>query len=260
MQNQKLRLDKIIADSGLYTRSDAKALIRAGRVIVDGSEARDGGLKLDPDTAAITIDGMPVSYKEYRYIMLNKPADYVSATDDRNEATVMELLDDKYAKLGVFPVGRLDKDCEGLLLLTNDGTFAHKVTSPGSKVYKRYFVKIDGTINAHDVEAFKRGMALGDGTKCRPALLEECLDIDAEGNDICGHDVCGRGATGCAYVTICEGKYHQVKRMLAALGKPVVYLKRVAIGGLTLDAGLSPGGYRELCVTGDELLAVIYSK
>ena len=220
------RLDKIITTTGLYTRNEATALIMRGSVAVGGKLACSGAEKLDPETEQITIDGEPLQYCKYRYIMLNKPRGYISSTKDSREKTVMELLDAKYSKLGLFPAGRLDKDAEGLLLLTNDGEFAHKITSPANKVHKRYFVQIDGLVTDEDIGIFARGIILGDGTKCRPAILEPA----AEG----------------AYVTLFEGKYHQVKRMMAAIGKHVISLKRVSIGGLTLDEMLKTGEFREI--------------
>ena len=221
-----LRLDKIIADSGLYTRSEATALIKRGCVAVGDEPACSGAQKCDPQTIQIIVEGKPLEYRRFRYVMLNKPRGYVSSTGDKRDRTVMELLDEKYSKLGLFPAGRLDKDAEGLLLLTNDGEFAHMITSPSKKVDKRYFIEIEGTVNDRDIETLARGIELGDGTKCMPAVLEP--------------------AAGGAFITLREGKFHQVKRMMAALGKPVIYLKRVAIGSLVLDDELKLGEYREL--------------
>ena len=221
-----MRLDRIIANTGLYTRREAVKLICQGRISVDGCVVMSGSEKFDPETISVKIDGEPVEYRKYYYIMLNKPGGYISSTEDAREKTVMDILDDKYAKLGLFPAGRLDKDAEGLLLLTNDGEFAHAITSPAKKIDKSYFVEIDGTISEDDVEAAASGIILKDGTKCRPAIL--------------------RQTESGVIITLHEGKYHQVKRMMAALGKPVKYLKRVAIGGLTLDENLKVGEYREL--------------
>ena len=222
----KLRLDKIITGSGLYSRSEAVALIRRGSVFVSGEQVLSCAGKYDPDAAQITVGGELLEYKRFRHVMLNKPLGYVSSTADNREKTVMELLDAKYSKLGLFPAGRLDKDAEGLLLLTNDGELAHKITSPAKKVDKSYFVEIDGTVTETDIERFTLGITLGDGTKCLPATL--------------------RPVAGGAIVTLHEGKYQQVKRMMAAIGKKVKSLKRVSIGGLRLDESLKPGEYREL--------------
>jgi len=221
-----LRLDRIIAGTGLYSRNEAQALIKRGSVAVSGKPAQSGAERHDPEAEQITVDGDLLKFKKYRYIMLNKPQGYVSSTEDKREKTVMQLLDSKYSKLELFPVGRLDKDAEGLLLLTNDGRLAHEITSPSKEISKRYHVQIEGTVSASDIERFARGIELGDGTKCKPALLEP--------------------VPGGVAVTISEGKYHQVKRMMAAIGKQTKSLKRLAIGNLTLDESLAPGDYREL--------------
>ena len=226
MGGGSIRLDKLLSDTGFFSRSEAAALIKCGRVGVDGQIVRSGAEKYDTGTARITIDGKPLEYRKFRYIMMNKPSGYVSSTHDSHEKTVLELLDEKYCNLGLFPAGRLDKDAEGLLILTNDGNFAHSITSPRKKVNKQYFVKIDGSISDMDIAAFASGIILGDGTKCLPADLQT--------------------VPGGVSVTLREGKYHQIKRMLAATGKRVIYLKRVSIGGLRLDESLRPGGYREL--------------
>jgi len=225
-----LRLDKIIVSSGLHSRSGASALIRSGRVAVDGRRAVSGAEKHDPEATVISIDGKVLDYKKHRYIMLNKPAGYVSSTNDKRDKTVMELLSPIYSKLGLFPAGRLDKDAEGLLLLTNDGQLAHRITSPTAKIDKLYFVEFDGVVTDHDVDGFAKGLRLNDGTQCLPAVLEK--------------------APHGAYVIIREGKYHQIKRMMSAVGKQVTYLKRLSIGGLILDDELKPGMYKEL---GDDI-------
>jgi len=221
-----LRLDKLISDSGLYSRSEAVSLIKQGRVTVDGIVFRSNSGKINPELAQIHIDNELFKFSKFVYLMMNKPQGFVSATGDRHERTVMELLDERFLKLGLFPAGRLDKDTEGFLLLTNDGGFAHKITSPNSKVKKRYFVKIDGIVSDADISSFACGITLADGTKCLPAVLEP--------------------TPGGAFVTLLEGKYHQVKRMMASIGKPVIFLKRVAIGNLELDETLAPGQYRDI--------------
>ena len=231
------RLDKIIAGTGRFTRSEATALIKRGRILVDGHIVKKTAEKYDPETERISIDGVKLEYMKFRYIMMNKPPGYVSSTADRREKTVLELLDDKYRKLGLFPAGRLDKDAEGLLLLTNDGKFAHSVTSPSRRVNKRYYIKLDDGITNADVASFADGLVLSDGTKCLHATLE--------------------AVSGGALVTLCEGKYHQVKRMMSSIGKPVKYLKRIAIGGLVLDENLKPGEYCELT---DEINQVLMNK
>ena len=221
-----MRLDKIVADAGLFARSEADTLIKEGHVTVGGMPALRGADKYDPERERIRVNGNILEYREFRYFMLNKPRGYVSATENSLERTVMELLDASFSRLRLFPAGRLDKDAEGLLLLTNDGGFAHRITSPRGKVEKRYFVQFDGAVADGDVRRFAEGITLGSGEKCLPATLE----LTQEG----------------AYISLYEGKYHQVKRMMAAIGKHVIYLKRVAIGGLRLDESLKPGEYREL--------------
>jgi len=201
-------------------------MIKGGRVSVDGRVSLSSSEKIDADSQSVHIDNTSLSYSKFHYLMMNKPQGFVSATQDRHERTVMELLDEKYAKLGLFPAGRLDKDAEGFLLLTNDGGFAHQITSPKSTIYKRYFIQFENDITEQDIQIFKQGIVLGDGLHCLPALLEPAADG--------------------AYVTVCEGKYHQVKRMMAAIGKPVLYLKRAQIGGLKLDENLRPGQFRAL--------------
>jgi len=222
-----LRIDKILSATGAYSRSEAAALIRQGAVTANGAVVSSGSEKFDPDTAVISVLGQRLTYSEYHYIMMYKPAGYVSATEDRYEHPVTELLDPRLQRLGLFPAGRLDKDAEGLLILTDDGDYAHRVMSPKSGVIKVYYVETDGTLTQEDVSALQKGVILRDGTQCLPASLTLLGEHSA-------------------YVAISEGKYHQVKRMLASLGKPVTYLKRVSIGSLGLEASLKPGEYREM--------------
>lgn len=223
------RLDKIICDSGAATRSEARALITSSRVRVDGRVVTDAGFKTDAESSEITIDGRAVNAGEFRYFMLNKPEEVLSATEDREQKTVLDLLPKELKKLGLFPVGRLDKDTTGLLLITNDGDFCHAATSPKRHVEKLYEFTAEGQLDNDDVKAFLGGIVLKDGTKCLPAVLEIDENDSSHG-----------------FVTVLEGKYHQVKRMLAARGKSVRTLKRLAIGGLKLDASLEPGAFREL--------------
>lgn len=220
------RLDKLLTQSGLYSRSEARELIRSGRVSVDGETLRRPEAKAAED-AAVFVDGEEVNCSLCRYFMLNKPADVLSATDDRSQPTVLDLLPREIRALGLFPVGRLDKDTTGLLLLTNDGGFAHRVISPKHGVVKTYLAVTASPVDAEDVRAFREGITLADGTHCLPAVLEP-LD-------------------GCrCRVLVSEGKYHQVKRMLAACGKPCTALERTAVGALELDPELPRGGWREL--------------
>ena len=209
------RLDKIIASTGRYSRREVKTLVREGCVLVDGRIAASAEDKCDPLTARISVNGEELFYREHTYVMLHKPAGVLSATEDGRGETVLDLLAPEYRKIGLFPVGRLDKDTEGLLLLTDD---------------KVYFARTDGALDDADCKAFVQGITLGDGLECLPAKLE-ILKSDAQSE---------------ALITIREGKFHQIKRMLASRGKPVVYLKRLSMGSLTLDEGLSKGEYRLL--------------
>ena len=229
------RLDKLLADSGTVSRSEAKQLVRAGRVTVNGVVARSGDEKYDPGTATICVDGAELSCSARRYLMLYKPAGVLSATEDAKQPTVLDLLPAQLRRQGLFPVGRLDKDTTGLLLLTNDGSFAHWVISPKQQVPKVYRATVEGSLTQEDILAFAAGLTLGDGTACLPARLE-----------ILRPDL--------GQVTVFEGKYHQVKRMFAARGKHVTALHRVSVGGLELDAALAPGDFREL--TSGEIDAV----
>ncbi len=222
-----IRLDKLISDCGLATRKEIKQMIKAGRVTVDGVVASAPEQKLDPERSAVTLDGETVCYKKFHYYMLNKPAGLLSATDDRKQKTVLDLVSPEMRKMGLFPVGRLDKDTTGLLLLTDDGEFAHKVISPKSEIVKVYRAVTDGAVNAGDVRAFAEGIVLADGTHCLPAVLKPLAD-------------------GSCLVEVMEGKYHQVKRMLASRGKPVISLNRLSIGGLELDESLAQGEFREI--------------
>jgi len=232
---KELRIDRILANMGWGSRTEIKKMLKKGQVSVDGEIVKDPALKVRPDQQCIKIDGEIVNYREYIYLMLNKPAGYVSATEDLREATVLDLLNGAELAFDPFPVGRLDKDTEGLLLLTNDGKLAHILTSPRKKIPKRYYALIKGEVDASDQEAFRRGVVLDDGYKTLPAQLE----------------IIKSGQRSEVEVVICEGKYHQVKRMFRARGKEVLYLRRLSMGPLELDPKLQPGQYREL--TADEL-------
>ena len=229
------RLDKILANTGRWSRKEARELVRAGRVAVDGAVVRAPEVKTDP-AARFTVDGEDVSGEKLVYLMLHKPAGLVSATEDPRQPTVLELLPAHLRRVGLFPAGRLDKDTEGLLLLTNDGEMAHRLLSPRRHVDKTYFVRVEGALDAADTAAFSTGMTLGDGLVCMPAGLELLEEADT------------------AIVTLREGKYHQIKRMLASRGKPVRYLKRLTMGPLSLDPALKRGEWRPL--TGEELAAL----
>ena len=223
----KMRLDKLLSECGVASRKEIRQLIRSGRVSVDGAAAASPEMKLDPYKALVCLDGTKIEYAKYHYYMMNKPAGVLSATDDGRQKTVLDLVTPEMRKIGLFPVGRLDKDTTGLLLLTNDGEFAHRVISPRSGIVKVYHARTEAPVDEADITAFKEGLTLGDGTKCLPAGLKLLPD-------------------GSCLVEVMEGKYHQVKRMLSSRGKPVTELKRLSIGGLKLDKALLPGDFRAL--------------
>ena len=221
------RLDKRLASTGRWSRKEVKELIRQGRVRVDCVPAARPEDRVE-EGSAILVDGQEVDCAPFVYLMLHKPAGLLSATEDPKQPTVLELLPDHLKRVGLFPAGRLDKDTEGLLLLTNDGVLAHRLPAPRRHVDKTYFVQVEGQLDEGDVEAFSRGMTLGDGLVCMPAGLEPLEQPDT------------------AIVTLREGKYHQIKRMLASRGKPVRYLKRLTMGPLELDPALKRGEWRPL--------------
>ena len=220
------RLDKFLCDSGAGTRSQVKLILRAGRVQVDGAPEKDGGRKIDPAQNEITLDGVRLAGKYRAVFMMNKPEGYVTATGDAREKTVMELLPAQLRHLELKPVGRLDKATEGLLLFTNDGELLHRLISPKKEVPKVYYARHEGTASRQDADAFAAGLTLADGTVCRSAALEPL-------------------GAGESMITVCEGKYHQVRRMMASRGLTVTYLERRREGGLSLD-GLPRGGVRAL--------------
>lgn len=230
------RLDKLIASTGRWSRREAKLLIKEGRVLVDGLPAGSGEDKADPETSSILVDGRDLGYQTYTYLMLHKPAGVLTATEDRRQQTVLDLLAPELRRIGLSPVGRLDKDTEGLLLLTNDGALAHRLLSPRSHVDKVYYARLERPLGREDAEAFAGGITLADGTRCLPAGLE----------------LLGDGSE--ARITLREGKFHQIKRMAAARGSQVTYLKRLSMGAVTLDEGLAPGEYRPL--TAEEVAAL----
>lgn len=221
------RLDKIISATGKKSRREVREMVRQGRVLVDGKPAPAADMKVDPQTAVILLDGEPLGYEKFTYVMLHKPAGVLTATEDRRQETVLDLLPPELRRRALSPVGRLDKDTEGLLLLTNDGQLVHRLLSPKSHVDKVYYARVDGALEPGDIAAFAAGMTLGDGLECLPAGLEILSPTEA-------------------LVTLREGKFHQVKRMLAARGKPVLYLKRLSMGRLRLDPALAPGAWRML--------------
>ncbi|MGM9536857.1 MAG: 16S rRNA pseudouridine(516) synthase [Candidatus Onthomonas sp.] len=230
-----LRVDKLLADTGRWSRKDARELLRQGRVICNGVVVRRGDCKARPEVDDIRVDGQPVGWSAHCYLMLNKPVGYLSATEDRNTPTVLDLVPPELRRPGLAPVGRLDKDTTGLLLLTDDGQLAHDLLSPRRHVDKVYLARVEGTGSEADCFAFQEGIVLGDGTKCLPAQLE-LLE------------------PGLCRVIVREGKFHQVKRMLASRGLPVLALERRSMGPLELDDRLAPGQLRPL--TPEELEAL----
>lgn len=221
------RLDKIISATGKKSRREVKLLVKQGRILVDGVPASAAEMKVDPAVSEILLDGEDIGYQRFTYIMLHKPAGVLSAVEDKRQKTVLDLLPEELQKRGLSPVGRLDKDTEGLLLLTNDGELTHKLLSPRYHVDKVYYARVEGVLEQADCDAFAAGMTLGDGLECMPAGLEILSPSEA-------------------LVTLQEGKFHQVKRMLAARGKPVGYLKRLSMGALRLDETLRLGEFRHL--------------
>ena len=226
-----MRLDKYLAEMGVGTRQEVKKQIRQGKVTVNGTVVKAADTKIDETCDEVAIGGRNISYVSYEYYMLNKPGGVVSATEDRRDTTVIDLIKDKKRK-DLFPVGRLDKDTEGLLLITNDGDLAHRLLAPKKHVDKVYYAKIDGMVTEEDVKRFAEGIDIGaeEEEMTRPAKLD--IMKSAEESEI--------------RLTIHEGKFHQVKRMFLAVGKEVTYLKRERMGPLCLDENLKPGEYRLL--------------
>ena len=221
------RLDRLLSELGVATRSELRLMIKNGRVTVDGAVPVQPDMKIEEQGHVICVDGVELCTSRLRYFLMDKPEGVLSATEDKRQETVLDILPPDIRRIGLFPVGRLDKDTSGLLLLTNDGDFAHRVISPKSGIEKLYYAEVDGTLDEADVKAFEEGIILGDGTRCLPAKLVPL-----------GENLC--------HVIVMEGKYHQVKRMLASRGKPVVKLRRLAVGSLELDPALAPGEAKEL--------------
>ena len=225
------RLDKVLANSGYGSRKDVKKLIKSGLIEVDGEKIKSSNIQVDINENKITIKGEPLIYKKYIYLMMNKPDGVVSATFDNFDETVVDLLEEYHASFNPFPVGRLDKDTVGLLILTNDGELNHRMISPKWHVDKVYYAEINKDVDDDDIKAFEEGIEIDDGYKCMPAKLS-ILSADCNGSRV--------------MVTIQEGKFHQVKRMFLARNKEVVYLKRVSFGPIQLDESIEEGAYREL--------------
>lgn len=224
-----MRLDKYLADMGIGTRSEVKKLIRQGKVTIDGRKAKGPEEKIDGKEQSVCVDGTPVVYETFEYYMLNKPAGVISATYDKEQKTVLDLIESRKRK-DLFPVGRLDKDTEGLLLITNDGNLSHRLLSPKKHVDKLYYAKVEGVVTEDDVTRFANGLDIGEGEHTKPAKLTVLVSDEISEIEL----------------TIQEGKFHQVKRMFEAVGKRVIYLKRLSMGNLQLDKTLALGEYRPL--------------
>ena len=223
----KERLDKLIAATGYWSRREVKKLVREGRVTRNGAAVSSPEEKADPAADTIAVDGKPLACGGYTYLMLHKPAGVLSACEDRRQPTVLDLLEPALRRRDLFPVGRLDKDTEGLLLLTNDGPLAHRLLSPKRHVDKVYCARLDGPVGEEDAEAFRNGITLGE-ERCLPAELRWEADPTW------------------VFVTLHEGKFHQIKRMFHSRGRTVLYLKRISMGTLSLDPQLNKGEYRHL--------------
>ena len=232
-----MRLDKFLSVTGTLSRSDAKKAIRAGRVSVGGIAAKSGELQLDPEKEHVCLDGREIIYRRFTYIMLNKPEGYVSATDDMRDKTVLELLPDELRRLNLFPCGRLDKYTLGLMLITDDGELSHRLLAPKSHVSKDYRFRSEKPVGEADRLSLEAGVYIDGGYLTKPAKVT--LDAD--------------GASG-GIITICEGKYHQIKQMFEAISNKIIYLERVSFGPLELDVSLERGEWRFLTDTEIEAL------
>lgn len=224
------RLDKIICSQTMKSRRETDGLIRRGQVTVNGVVCRDPKVKADPETAEITVAGKPLNFSRFVYYMLNKPAGILCVSRDPKAKTVVDLLKEEDKRRDIFPAGRLDKETHGLVILTNDGDLAHRILSPKSRIWKRYQAVLDGPIGEKEIAAFKNGVTLADGTPCLPAELTVL-----EGGD-----------KPLVEITICEGKFHQIKRMFGTVDRGVDWLKRLSVGGLALDETLAECEYRSL--------------
>jgi 16S rRNA pseudouridine516 synthase len=225
-----MRLDKLLSNMGFGSRKDVKQLLKKKLVVIDGNIETEGNMHVCPNEQIVVVDGEKVHYQAYVYLMLHKPAGFISATVDDKDPTVIDLVSATYGHFKLSPVGRLDKDTEGLLLLTNDGKLNHTLTSPNKEIYKKYYAKIAGQVEEEHITLFSEGIVLDDGYKTKKAFLEiEKSGVESE-----------------IHLSISEGKFHQVKRMFQAIGMKVVYLKRVQIGQLRLDDSLSVGSLRPL--------------
>ena len=227
---KKMRVDKLLSNVGVASRAELKKYCKQGLISVNGKVINNPGVQVDSESDDIRFNGEKIVYREFVYIMLNKPDGYISATFDKYDPIVLDLIDQSYLVFEPFPVGRLDKDTEGLLVLTNDGQLAHRVLSPKKHVPKTYYAKIQGKVTEEDILAFEKGVILDDGYETMPSQMKILKSDDMSEIEL----------------TIHEGKFHQVKRMFESVGKKVVYLKRLSMGKLMLDENLGLGEYREL--------------
>ena len=232
------RLDKILASQGTLSRRDVKEIIKKGRVTLNGIVVRDSAVKVDLNTDTVAIDGEQISLKKHIYIMMNKPQGVISASDSESDETVVDLVPDELFRKGLFPAGRLDKDTTGFVLITDDGDFAHKILSPKNHIFKTYFARLKHELTVSDIETLEKGITLADGTILKEAKVE----------------IVENSETPLIKIMICEGKYHQVKRMFAATGNKVIELHRSKMGELELAPNLKPGECRE--ITPEELIKV----
>ncbi len=236
------RIDKILASQGTLSRRDVKDIIKKGRVTLNGTVLKDSGAKVDLNVDVVAVDGEIVTLKKHIYIMMNKPQGVVSASDSETDKTVVDLVPPELYRKGLFPAGRLDKDTTGFVLITDDGDFAHKILSPKNHIFKTYLARLDHTLSSDDIKLLESGITLGDGTTLKEAKLE----------------IIEQGDNPLIKIMICEGKYHQVKRMFAAAGNKVISLHREKMGNLTLDSSLKAGECRE--ITAEELEKIQNSK
>lgn len=232
------RLDKILASQGTLSRKEVKEMIKRGRILLNGKVVKDSSVKIDENKDTVSVDNVPIALKKHIYIMLNKPQGVVSASDSEKDETVVDLVPDELYRRGLFPAGRLDKDTTGFVLITDDGDFAHRILSPKNHIFKTYIAGLEHELSQEDIESLENGITLGDGTVLKEARVEVIPDMDKP----------------FVKIMICEGKYHQVKRMFAARGNKVVSLHRAKMGNLELDKNLKPGECRE--ITPEELLKI----
>ena len=242
-----MRLDKFLANSGIGTRKEVKEIIKKKKISVNGVFVKDGKIHIDENKDVIKYENKVVGYKPFVYIMMNKPAGVISATEDNYHKTVIDLLKNEYSTYNIFPVGRLDIDTEGLLLLTNDGILSHNLLSPKKHVDKKYYVKIAKSLSENDIKTLENGIKLEENFVTKKAKVEiVCNDSEKESEDFNFFENKNNKNENLVYITISEGKFHQVKRMFKAVNNEVLYLKRVKMGNLLLDEKLELGEYREL--------------